>query len=308
MTKKKSPNNKLFIKIARQVRKYFKEQNQPISWNEAQKFASKNIYPKYKGENTRSVTVKLIRKELDQITSKKKQSPCFNVFQISDADISAVEWWDLENTLETLPNNAQVRINGGSAFGMTIIDKVGQLSIDNDLNPIIDLVREFTNNSSGVYWEGKFKKVPDKPDNGENCNYFIDFVLTDDTGMVAVQEGEQEILKADLEDEIPEDKERFERTKKVQKKKKKTKSQKRKEAIQKRKQLKVKEGEKKTKNEGKQTKKSKEQEILKTKKLKEFNKALDTLQKLLDQDLISKKQFKESFDKITKNLGKGGAV
>lgn len=49
-------------------------------------------------------------------------------------------------------------------------------------------------------------------------------------------------------------------------------------------------------------------EELKTERIKEFNIALNNLQQLLKDDIITKEQFRNSFDRLSNNLKKGGII
>jgi|TARA_R100000479_G_scaffold174816_1_gene124055 hypothetical protein len=227
----KLPKNnglRLFNKCAKQVKKEFEKQGRPEKWNEIQKWTSANVYPKFKGKSVNQVKVADIKKEVELalgLTAPKKVSPCFSVFAVNKADIISLEWWEIENTLQGLPQNVQVRVNGGSEFGRTRIDQVQNINIEIEVQPIVENIRQFVDNKSGLVFEGIIKVVPNKKDDGSNCSYFIDFVLSDGTKLLD-EEGQ-----VAQEREVPvEDTGRVERIKKVQSKKKQTKRERLKKA------------------------------------------------------------------------------
>ena len=106
-----------------------------------------------------------IKKEVELalgLTAPKKVSPCFSVFAVNKADIISLEWWEIENTLQGLPKNVQVRVNGGSEFGRTRIDQVQNINIEIEVQPIVENIRQFVDNKSGLVFEGIIKVVPSK--------------------------------------------------------------------------------------------------------------------------------------------------
>ena len=226
----KLPKNnglRLFNKCAKQVKKEFEKQGRPEKWNEIQKWTSANVYPKFKGKSVNQVKVSEIKKELDLalgLTKPKKVSPCFSVFAVNRGDLEEVEWWDMENTLQGLPTNVQVRINGTAEFGRTRIDQAGSINPEIEVQPIVEKIREYTSNKSGLNFNAVIKVVPNKKDDGSNCSYFIDFVLA---------KGEENL---ESEGQVVEEREvsqidtgRVERLKGIKSKKKKTKREKLKE-------------------------------------------------------------------------------
>lgn len=292
----KLPKNnglRLFNKCAKQVKKEFEKQGRPEKWNEIQKWTSANVYPKFKGKSVNQVKVADIKKEIGLAlgtTPPKKVSPCFSVFAVNKADLDSTEWWDIENTIQGLPNNVQIRVNGGSDFGRTRIDQAQNINTEIDVQPIIEKIREYMNNNSGLFFDGIIKVVPNKKDDGSNCSYFIDFVISDKDKPLVI-EGEV------VEDrEVPtKDTGRVERIKKVQSKKRQTKRQKLKKA--------------KTQ---KRPTKSKKTTQPKTKEkrtpLADKNRAKEILLEEFKLGLITKAEYREGREKIDNMYKEGGIV
>lgn len=76
-----------------------------------------------------------------------------------------------------IPDNVKIRVNAGE-LGVTDIVKNGEVDYNmSGISSIVEEIRKLTDNGSGPSWNGYRKLVPGKPDDGSNCNYFIDFLL-----------------------------------------------------------------------------------------------------------------------------------
>lgn len=292
----KLPKNnglRLFNKCAKQVKKEFEKQGRPEKWNEIQKWTSANLYPKFKGQSVNKVLVKDIVAEIKSLTSKQtpqKKSPCFSPFALEEEDFVFSEWWDIVNTLEGLPPNLQVRVNGSDEFGSTRIDQRISINPEVEIMPIVEKIREYSNNKSGFYFKGIIKVVPNKKDDGSNCSYFIDFVLTLPDGTMVVVEEEAKTKV------VPKEKttERVKRKKEAEKKKRATKREKMKRA--------------KTQKRPTATKKETAKKTTKEKaSLSEKNEAKKLLLEEFKLGLITKEEYREEREKLLK-LQKGGKL
>lgn len=229
----KLPKNnglKLFLKCSKEVKKEFEKQGRTEKWNEIQKWTSANVFPKFKGQSVNKVSLSDINSEIKSVLgiqkkAPEKKSPCFSVFAVRDRDITNIDWWDIENVIQGLPPNVQIRVNGTGQFGRTQIDQAQNISIESDVNPIVEKIREFVENKSGLEFIPLFKLVPDKKDDGSNCSYFIDFVLGSDNSVF-----EYEGTVVDDRDVEEKDLDSVERQKKIKAEKTKSKREKMKEA------------------------------------------------------------------------------
>jgi len=302
----KLPKNnglRLFNKCAKQVKKEFEKQGRPEKWNEIQKWTSANVYPKFKGKSVNQVKVSEIKKELDLalgLTKPKKVSPCFSVFAVNSADITEIQWWDMENTLQGLPPNVQVRVNGTAEFGRTRIDQAGNINPEIEVQPIVEKIREYINNDSGLNFNAVLKVVPNKKDDGSNCSYFIDFVLA--KGLENL-ESEGQVVEERKVSQI--DTGRVERLKGIKSKQKKTKREKLKE----------------TKSKARPTKtKAKKPVVKKAKKpvakkpkiqrtsLADKNKAKEILIEEFKLGLKTKAEYRKAVEIIENMYDKGGLI
>ena len=311
----KLPKNnglRLFNKCAKQVKKEFEKQGRPEKWNEIQKWTSANVYPKFKGKSVNQVKVSEIKKELDLalgLTKPKKVSPCFSVFAVNRADLDEqIEWWDMENTLQGLPPNVQVRINGSAEFGRTRIDQAGNINPEIEVQPIVEKIREYMNNDSGLNFNAVLKVVPNKKDDGSNCSYFIDFVLAKGEQNL---ESEGQVVEERKVSQI--DTGRVERLKGIKSKKKKTKREKLKETKSKARPTKAKAKKPVLKKAKKPVVKKAKKPVVKKPKIQrtslaDKNKAKEILIEEFKLGLKTKAEYRKAVEIIENMYDKGGLI
>lgn len=309
--KKQNKGLLLFIKVAKITQKEFKKQGRTESWQEIQKWTSANIYPKFKGTKIHDLRVGNVNKEINillGITPQVKEIPCFNPFALRDLrDISDVDWWDVANVLETLPNNLQVRINAGDRYGETRIVQRSEINPELDIAPIIEKIREQTLNKSGDKFEGLIKVIPNKKDDGKPCSYFVDFVLEADQHLVI-----EEPLAEEIEIEKETKEERVTRFKEAEKQKRKTKTEKTK--TQKTREAKKRVRPTKTKDEVEKIKEPKVIELPKVREgadaesIRALKDLINDLRQDVREGLITKKFYQEEIARLTKKLKEGGTI
>lgn len=186
---------KVFIKLTRQARKTLKKQGTDISWNDAQKYVSKYLYQDYKDELLSNIETKEVERVV--VRYSKPNAPirdiaekCGSVFKVPAADYFAIEWFDIGNYFTLLPSDVKMRVNGGP-YGYTDIAKAETFDYhQSGIAEIVNKIREEENNQSGRFsWEGGTFLVPGMEDDGNNCSYFIDYVLHIDGAPVTLEEG-----------------------------------------------------------------------------------------------------------------------
>jgi hypothetical protein len=288
--------SRLFHKINREVKNDFIKRNgrKPTipEFNEIQKWTSKNIYSDYKGTSYKKLDLKKVQKDITLKTTPKELQICGNVFNVNPIDYTLVEWWNIDNIIQGLPKDVKIRINGGSFYGVSKLEQAYTFNYYDDIQEIFEKIRiEAGNKSDGsIFFEGLIKVVPKAKNNGEPCNYFIDFVLNDKTGSVDNEEGFDTLSQP-----TPEDKERFQRLTDVQKKKKITKQE----------QVKKSKGRKRptaTKAEAEAKKKAEKS------KSEDVNAILKSLKEDYKDGIFSKKEYRAMVKKVIDNLKKGGVV
>lgn len=201
---KRKQNNKAFIKVAKQIRSDFQKQGINITWNQAQKWASQNIYPEFRGTPERKISKKKVDASFNKLykkygkreiltTAKKQVSPYADVRMVNPDIYESQAWWDLANIIEQLPAMAQVRVYAGS-MGVTPIQVAGDYN-EQDLKDMIETIREEIDNMSGLTFQGAVKVVPNRQDDNDPASYFIDLVFSTEAGAI-VEEPTIEVGKA----------------------------------------------------------------------------------------------------------------
>jgi hypothetical protein len=290
--KRKWPS-KLFAKLTKVTRKVFdKDPTLKRPYNEVQKWVSKNIYAYFKGQNPNKVKITDIQKAVQAAfkgltQTRISQRVCGNVFAVPDGDIDAANWWEVQDTISRIDPFVQVRVNGGAQYGRTQIDVASNIKGDPMIQEIVEDVRRDNDNASGSIWEGIRKLIPNMPDDGNPCNYFIDFVLN--VGGVSVddtEEAEGEIVPLSFEQK----KVRLQRQKEVEK-----------AARERSKARKAKERERP------KTEKPKPEEKIKVDK-KDIVEALKLLKEDFKEGIFTKEEYKKERAKLIDKLEKGGEV
>lgn len=279
------------------------------SWNKIQKWASQKIFQDYKQKGIRFFTEKKIEKIAREILKLKiEDNTCFDVFSIPEADLGTIQPFDLERTLMGFPSNLQIQISIEGGFGInTTIDKISNLeNVGN--GDLTKGIRELYPNLADIGFS-KLKKV--KAKGKFTCNYYIKihFIDANDVPDLTDEEFDRLILEGtQLSDLTPEEREKRINQKTLVDKAFK---QRKKDG----KDLRSKKDIREIQLPKKVTEQTKDDEIEneindrdRTKKLEQFNKALDRITKLYEDKLLTKKQFSDSFDKLNKNLSKGGEI
>lgn len=275
------------------------------NWNKIQNWTSKKLFSVYKEKNISEFTKEKVLNFLDKKSISKKKQICFNIFKIPKADIGQISCFDLENTLISLPKNLQIQIDlsgSSSSFTNTSIKKISELDFlgNGDLTKAI---RNMYPDVNDVVFKGLRKKGKDIKDKS-NCSYYLKVMFVDD--FLTLEEKARQVLVGvnlkDLSQKQKKDrlkrKDDFEEQLRLKRKKLK-------KIIPPKKVISKTDDEeisKKIDNLKKST------DVLKTEKIKEFNIALKNLKELLKDDIITKEQFRNSFDRLSNNLKKGGLI
>jgi hypothetical protein len=295
---------RLFNKLAKIAREEFIAQGKEAKWNDIQKWTSKNLFQEFKGTNHNKLDKgKVLDRVKEIIKPIKKLSNCFSPLLINKADTDDIEWWDIGNTLNILPNNVKVRINGGD-FGITKIDKASNISYDNDINPIINDLRDFIEKSK-LYpkWFGYVRIDPNEKDDGEPCSYFMEFILDFEDGTLPEDE-----VSTTVSPTTKEDVERIQRIKDVEREKSRKKRERLKKAKTRKRPTTTKKVEtKKKKTTPKKTTPKKDKKINKNVTI-DLNKELDALRQDVKDGLLTKKEYREERAKLIDKFEKGGLV
>jgi hypothetical protein len=320
---KNSNNFKKFGKLASLVKKIadknpeFKEQifnesesTSKNSWNKIQKWTSKNLFPTFKQLPLKDFTLKKVENAINDDVATKKKSKCGNVFAIPDSDLGIIDPFDLEKTLRELPNDTQIQIGleGGDGLVNTKIDKIKDIPNIGNGNTTQGIRDMYPNIRNIVFF--RLRKKGKKQGDRANCSYFIKAVFVGDDENDAIDinltedERERRVVKGINEKDL---------TPKQRKDRKTLKELLEKESRAKKSKAKKREFKTPDKVVGKKEDKNIEKKIAdkkdnKAERIKEFRLAVKDLKELLKDGLITKKQFKKSFDKLNDNLEKGGLI
>ena len=322
---KKSNNFKKFGKLASLVKKIAdknpelkqqildeSESTSKNSWNKIQKWTSKNLFPTFKQLPLKDFTLKKVENAINDDIATKKKSKCGNVFAIPDSDLGIIDPFDLEKTLRELPNDTQIQIGleGGDGLVNTKIDKIKDIPNIGNGDTTQGIRDMYPNIRNIVFF--RLRKKGKKQGDRANCSYFIKAVFVGDDEKDAIDvnltqdERERRVVKGvnlkDLTDNQKKNRKQLKELLKQQDKAKKSKSKKReiltpKKVVGKKEDIKI---EKKIAD--------KKTDADKTKKIKAYDRAIERLEKLLQNKIITKKQFRVAFNKLNASLEKGGEI
>jgi len=114
--KKRNQRVKLYAKVVRAVRKEFKSKKTELTYEEAREYASKNVYPKFKGQPAYKVKVKDIREATRESLAPAPapvppQKQYVDPRTIGEEEVSGINWFDIDGFLtgDLSPSIRQVR-------------------------------------------------------------------------------------------------------------------------------------------------------------------------------------------------------
>lgn len=151
--------------------------SQRLSPSQRRRIVSEQLYPKFRDAS--KVLVGEVNKDIKAIVKALPPSEICNPLYLSEAYLSFVEFYEIDNHIKKLlPECLDIRINGG-VFGTTKIFNTSNYSYyTNGVQRIIENIREQVDNDSGrAYFSGIIKLKSRKRNNGEGQNYFVDYVL-----------------------------------------------------------------------------------------------------------------------------------
>lgn len=219
MTKKKQTNRPIkkrvnkrtaWFKVARKVHRLSKEQNLGWTWNESVKFASKNIYPEFKGKKQAEIKVAEITDSFNEKTSistttttptgvvAKKTVQCYSALQIPTEDLQEREWYFIADDYVwvNFPSNLPMRFAFDGIIDTDIIMKSEM--------PNMQDIREKMRAMNFKYEIFIFKVLvaPNKKDDGNPCSYYVLVTIADS---YYDNEDEPEIFTSVKEDMLSEE-------------------------------------------------------------------------------------------------------
>lgn len=292
---KKNNSLKIFFLLAKRVYKISKKRKLGFKWQDAQKWTSKNLFQLYKKTFISKIKIKEVESRIFSILDKEEveiviAEVCAYVSEIPTLDLLDINWWLLEEHITTrFSDDLKIRIALDNIVDTGILKKSELLN----LKQLVEDIRKqgLTSDDFIIF---KKMKVPYSKDPENPCSSYLLVTLLGSITDIATEDEEEEMEVTQISD-LPKEKikEREERIKKAkeQKKKKETK----------------KEIQKKTRP-SKVEIKPEDEEKIDTKKLKEFRKLLNDMERRVDKGLMTRKQFIEQSTAIRKRLEKGGNI
>jgi len=313
---KKNNSLKLFNKLAKRAYKVSKKRDLGWKWSDAQKWTSKNLFQKYKGtKNISKLKVTVIDVEVIGVLDgtipattlpitpiQKSREKCFNPFDIGSFLLDSFEWFDIVDKVSILNNDVKVDLDlelDGNVFAKTGV-------IKKELLPNLLTIREEmrkVNSKSGYYPIISFYIVliEGAEDNREiACNYYV--LITFEGSSTYNTLNSKGLIKNNFttKEQMPTTEiERIELIQKQKEEERRLLTKKKATSFQLPSKVEPKKVEPKAEPTVKDTKAN---------RLAEYNKAMDKLDSQLERKLITKKQYRERFDQLGKNLKDGGEI
>ena len=306
---KKVNSRKSWLKVAKKVHELNKKKNLGWTWSESMRFASKKVYPNFKGLAPNKISLKSIESQFNievdnnkepttKVTTPKPIQICDDVRLIPDEDLLVEYDWYLiaEDVIWSIfTANMPMKFAFDGIIDTGIIPKY-QMP---DMKDIREQMRKLYGNVSDPMPQFIFKRLiqPNKKDDGNPCSYYILVTMLD--GSYDISGDDEVSSNKSLTEE-----EKLQRAKaKVVEKKSKSKAKARKRPK-----------EVEPKSITKSTKEQKDTNV-ELEKIKIQKESRDTLERILDglrQDfrdgLITKRQFQQRQQLILEKFEKGGKI
>jgi hypothetical protein len=152
---------------------------QKLSLAAKRKIVSEQLYPKYKTAAT--VSKADIGKDVRAVVKGLAPKEICNPLYLSEAYLAFIEYYEIDNHIRTvLPDCLDVRVNAGYLGKTKIFNTNNYSYYSSGVRKIIENIRkELEENKSGMAeFSGVIKVKPNRPNNGNGDNYFVDFILS----------------------------------------------------------------------------------------------------------------------------------
>jgi hypothetical protein len=214
---------------------------------------------------------------------------------IPDGDIEEQNWWEFFDNLRKIDPNVKSRLNAGT-YGVTSIMTASELMSDSEAARIIGEIRSGNRNRSGSTIIGFRRVVPGMKDDGNDCSYFVDFILS-----------EMGVLVDNASDEVFQNIEQTEETMAARRERLLQLKNERRARIA-RDRAKKRKRPSATAEDLVEAEKAKEKEFERPKDFKALNKSMKQLEGFYKKGLITKKQFATLLEELIKKFEEGGEV
>ena len=208
-TAKKPNGRKSWMKVAKKVHELNKKKNLGWTWSESMRFASKKVYPKFKGKTHNKISLKEVESDFNNIILEEGQptpqpiptpkEDCFSALLVPTEDLIEREWWTIgdDDVWSNFDPNLPMRFAFDNSIDTGIIKRSEM--------PNMTDVREDIRRSGIKYALMIFKILiqPNKKDDGKPCSYYVLVTLENSSFDQNLKEGEiyGQITEQDLTDE-----------------------------------------------------------------------------------------------------------
>lgn len=148
-----------------------------LSPKERREIVKKELFPKFKDKP--KITQTEVTKEIRRIVRGLPPAEICNPLYLDGSYLSEIAWFDIDNHIKTvLPECLDIRVNAGD-LGITRIFNTSSYKYhQKSVLDIVEKIRDEVDNTSGIAtFYGIVKVKPNKKDDGQGKNYFVDFVL-----------------------------------------------------------------------------------------------------------------------------------
>jgi hypothetical protein len=166
--KKRNQRVKLYAKVVRAVRKEFKSQKTELTYEEAREYASKNVYPKFKGQPAYKVKVKDIREATRESLAPAPapvppQKQYVDPRTIGEEEVSGINWFDMSpsirqvRALRTTDKDLRMMILAGEYGNTGEFNLSDYEYVSTGLQDIVEEIRRTSPSVSSepyLTWEG----------------------------------------------------------------------------------------------------------------------------------------------------------
>jgi hypothetical protein len=152
--------------------------SQRIGIARRRKIVSEELYPKFKAKP--KVLLRDIRTDIRKVIKSLPPKEICNPLYLSEAYLSFVEYYEIDNHIRTvLPDCLDVRVNAGSLGKTKIFNTKNYTYYGDGVRKIIENIREeLAENKSGMaYFSGVVKVKGNRKNDGTPDNYYVEYVL-----------------------------------------------------------------------------------------------------------------------------------
>lgn len=319
---KKSNGRKTWLKVAGKVHELNKKQNLGWTWTESLRFASKKVYPKFKGKSASKVSLKDI--ELDfknalaegqppmPIPKGKLKEICFRATDVPLEDLIEREWYSIadDDVWLNFDDNLPMRFSFDGIIDTGIIKKSqmpNMKDIREDARKLF--VDKATNSDDLPIMIFKTLIQPNKEDDEKPCSYYI--LVTFENSSYDSQTAGQEVTSSKSVKDLSEEEQEKRKKRDEERKKLKKENAKKKKAEQRQK---PKEVEPKSITKPKEQKPKDETSVelqkikLENTRIEALTKSLEILRQDFKDGVLSKRQYLQRQQQILDKFEKGGQI